>query len=171
MRWLRAESLNGRILRNIGFGVVLAAACHALAAWQLYRAGSDLLVHHGLTGQAEDLADGLRFDAGGLPRLELQTHMQWGYDAYFRHLKYRVLDARGRVLLSSDGETTALVRDGEGFVAAPDRFATLRDGEPMHVVTVPANVQGRALWIQTARSDRFLARAEEAMLPKMVEAS
>ena len=115
MRWLRAESLNGRILRNIGFGVVLAAACHALVAWQLYRAGSELLVHEGLTGQAEDLAEGLRFDGAGVPRLELEAHMQWGYDAFFRHLKYRVVDARGRVLLSSDADTMPLVREGEAF--------------------------------------------------------
>jgi two-component system sensor histidine kinase QseC len=81
------------------------------------------------------------------------------------------MDARGRVLISSDADTMPLVREGERFVAAPDRFATTRDGEPMHVVTVRADVQGRALWIQAARSDRFLALAEEAMLPKMVEAS
>ena len=171
MRWWRADSLHGRILRNIALGAVLAAACHALAAWQLYRAGSEALVHEGLAGQAGDLADALRFDDAGVAHLALDAHMQWGYDAFFRHLQYRVLDARGRVLLSSSADRGPLVRAGGRLVAAPDRFATTREGVAMQVVTVAANVEGRALWVQAARSDRFLALAEEALLPKMVEAS
>lgn len=171
MRCLRADSLNARILRNLAFGMLLAMVCHGLAAWWLYRAGSEALVHGGLTGQAEDIADNLSFDAAGRPRLTIDTHMQWGYDAYWRHMTYRVLDAQGRVLLSSDAARVPLVRERGAFEPRFDRFVIARAGESMQVVTVPARVDGRALWIQAARSDRFLEIAEETIMPVMLETS
>lgn len=171
MRWFRAASLKGRILRNVVAGALLAAACHAVAVSVLYRAGSEAMVHSGLEGQAEDIEERLSFDSQGAPVLALESHMQEGYDAYFLHLQYRVLDVGGRVLLSSHGDPYPLVRQGGAFVPGPDRFAIVRDGESMQVATVAALVDGRALWIQTGRSDRFLALTEEALLPVMVDTS
>ena len=83
MRWLRMRpfSLRGRILRDIGLGLLLVAACHALALTLLYRAGSEMLVHNGLVGQAEDLAVSLSLSPDGVPRLDLSADMAWGYDA------------------------------------------------------------------------------------------
>lgn len=171
MRSWRPTSLNGRILRNVAVGVLLAGACHAAAAFALYRAGSDWLVHNGLVGQAEDIAERARFDAAGRVYATLDAHMQWGYDAYFQHLRHRVVDAEGRVLLASDGDLHPLHREGGAFEARRDRFRIARDGESMQVVTVPATIEGRRVWIQAARSDRFLALAEEAILPVVVEST
>jgi signal transduction histidine kinase len=152
-------------------GVLLAAACHAVAAFALYRIGSDLLVHNGLVGQAEDIAESARFDAGGHVYVWLDSHMQWGYSAHFRHLQYRVVDQDGHVLVASDGDYAPLHREGGAFEARRDRFRVVRDGEAMQVVTVPATIEGRAVWIQAARSDRFLALAEESILPVAFESS
>ena len=173
MRWLRMRpvSLRGRILRDIGLGLLLVAACHALALTLLYRAGSEMLVHNGLVGQAEDLAESLSISPDGVPRLDLSADMAWGYDAYVRHLKYRVLDAEGRVRLSSEGDVQPLVRDAGGVVLGEDRFTAMRDGVALQAVTIPVTVDGHALWIQAARSDRFLALAEEAILPVAVDTS
>ena len=166
-----ACSLAGRLLRALALGLVLAVSAHVLATYVLYRAGSERLVANGLEGQAEDLADGLAYAPDGTLHVRLDRDMAWGYDAYFLHLRYRVLDARGRVLLSSDGDMRPLVRDGGNFRARHDRFESTREGVRMQVVTVPARVEGRALWIQAARSDRFLALAEEALLPVIVDTS
>ncbi|NUS60773.1 MAG: HAMP domain-containing histidine kinase [Lysobacter sp.] len=171
MRSWQPTSLNGRILRNVFVGVLLAAACHAVAAFAFYRVGSDLLVHNGLVGQAEDIAESARFDAGGHVYVWLDSHMQWGYSAHVRHLQYRVIDQEGHVLVSSDGDYQSLHREGGVFEARRDRFNIVRDGEAMQVVTVPATIEGRAVWIQAARSDRFLALAEESILPVVVEST
>lgn len=132
-------------MRGLAFGLLLAIAVHAAATYGLYHAGSERLVANGLEGQAEDLAEGLVFERDGTLRVRLDPDMAWGYDAYFLHLRYRVLDANGRVLLSSDGDKRALIRDGGAFLARHERFEIARDGVTMHVVTVPAQVEGRTL--------------------------
>jgi two-component system, OmpR family, sensor histidine kinase QseC len=170
MRWClrRPDSLKGRILRDIGLGLLLAAAVQAVALTVLYRAGSEALVHNGLSGQAEDLVDHLSAP-GGVPRMTLHDTMHWGYDAYFRHLKYRVLDLQGRVLLSSELDRHALARTGDHVRLAPDRFASERHGVMLQAVTLPVEVDGHRFWIQAARSDKFLQLAEEAILPVVVD--
>jgi signal transduction histidine kinase len=49
------------------------------------------------------------------------------------------------------------------------RFSATRDGVAWQAVTIPATADGKAFWIQAARSDRFLHLAEEAILPVVVE--
>jgi signal transduction histidine kinase len=166
--WLRPKSLRGRLFRDTLLAFLLASGFYVVVLHEIFRAGSDLMVRDGLTGQAEDVADALRFDPEGRLGLGLHEPMKWGYDAYFQNLKYRVLDSGGKVLFSSDGSAAALTRPGKPLYLGEDYFQT---GDAMHVATYPTQTPHGKLYIQTARSDRFFELTAEAMLPVVVETS
>lgn len=168
MRWLRPTSLRGRLFRDTLLAFVLASGFYVVVLHEIFREGSRLMVRDGLIGQAEDIADALRFGPDGTLGLDLHQPMKWGYDAYFQNLKYRVLDTDGTVLLSSDGGAAALTRPGKPLRLAEDYFQTDR---AMHVATYPVRTPRGPLYIQTARSDRFFELTAEAMLPVVVETS
>ena len=170
MRWrlLRPTSLRARLVRDTLLAFLLASVFYVGVLQGIFREGSELMVRDGLRGQAEDLEDALQFDAAGVPSLALHQPMKWGYDAYFQNLKYRVLDARGRVLLASDGGRTSFHRAGAPARLTDDYFQTA-DG--LHVATTPVRTAHGPLIIQTARSDRFFDLTAEAMLPVVVETS
>ncbi|WP_368562188.1 sensor histidine kinase [Pseudoxanthomonas sp. UTMC 1351] len=166
--WLRPKSLRGRLFRDTLLAFLLASGFYVVVLHEIFREGSDLMVRDGLTGQAEDLADALRFDPDGKLGLDLHQPMKWGYDAYFQNLKYRVLDSNGKVLFSSDGSSVALTPPGKPLRLGDDYFQT---GDGMYVATYPTKTQAGQLYIQTARSDRFFELTAEAMLPVVVETS
>lgn len=166
----RTAGLRSRLLRDTAFAVVLAAVFHAAVMLWIFRSGSETLVHDGLRGQAEDLVDALRFAPDGTVNVDMHEPMRWGYDAFTANLRYRVLDAQGRVLAASpDGREP--LRAGpsdpvaEGFTAieTPDgtmRVATLRIASPIG-----------PLYVQTGRSDRFFELTAEAIVPVVLETS
>jgi two-component system, OmpR family, sensor histidine kinase QseC len=168
MRWLRPTSLRGRLFRDTLLAFVLASGFYVVVLHEIFREGSRLMVRDGLMGQAEDIADALRFGRDGTLGLDLHQPMKWGYDAYFQNLKYRVLDSDGTVLLSSDGDAAALTRPGKPLRLAEDYFQT---DQAMHVATYPIRTPRGPFYIQTARSDRFFELTAEAMLPVVVETS
>lgn len=166
--WLRPTSLRGRLFRDTLLAFLLASGFYVVVLHEIFREGSQLMVRDGLMGQAEDVADALRFGPDGKLALDLHEPMKWGYDAYFQNLKYRVLDSGGKVLFSSDGSSAALTRPGKPLRLDEDYFQT---GDAMHVATYPTQTLHGPLYIQTARSDRFFELTAEAMLPVVVETS
>jgi two-component system sensor histidine kinase QseC len=170
-RMLRPRSLRGRLWRDAALGVLVAAACYAAALAAVAHAGSDWLARNGLEGQAEDVGEQLSRDADGALHVALGPRVAHLYAAHAAHLKYRILDAQGRTLVSSESSRLALARNGQAVALSADRFVFGNGGTRMQAVTVPFNFEGRPLWIQVARSDDFLDLAEQTTLPAMQEAA
>src|ERR1700736_5977974 len=101
-RWLR--SLAAQLLCTYVAALILTTCCIACAIW------FGLNQHAGATTQAQlrRVADllhhGLRFDSAGRPEVigPLPFTLSWVYRDFATDLKYRVLDASGVVVLSSE---------------------------------------------------------------------
>lgn len=151
---------------GLGVGLIIVLG---LLYW-VFTANTEKMVMNGLYGQAEEIAAELSFDADDRPRLTMHEPMQWGYDAFFANLKYRILDADGRLLLASDGGTGPLLPpDADSLEDAPDYFSMPGPDGRLHVANFTFEKDGRELIIQTARSDRFSELAAEAIMPAMFE--
>ena len=153
---------------GIGLGIGLVGVL-GLLYW-VSVSKTELMVRDGLFGQAEEIAENLTFDAEGRPHVEMHEPMQWGYDAFFANLKYRILDANGNLLLASDGADEPLLPPGIDSVnGAPDFFSIADPGGSLHVANFTFHKNGRNWIIQTARSDRFSELAAEAIMPAVFE--
>jgi len=175
MRWpgnkvgAMRRSLAGRLLSGILLAVGGTAVGFSLLFQWIVLNNSSLMVQDGLIGQAEEILDNLGTGADGKPQVRMHEPMQTGYDAFHRNLKYRVLDAHGAVLVSSEQDDRPLME----FAAADDaRFSHTDDGGvALSVATIPASHEGRRIYIQTGRSDRFADLAIEAITPAVFQSA
>jgi signal transduction histidine kinase len=154
----RRHHQGGRLGRRLLATFVLASLLSiVLAALVLETAVNwqrSLVLSHGLREQAGWIAAHLQYDAAGRPSaLREPADTAWVYTAATRDWKYRVVDARGAVLLSSDPGAPAFAPAG-AFDAARERFDTVVDGLPLHVVTTSLAGAGHPYSVQTAISDR-----------------
>jgi two-component system sensor histidine kinase QseC len=158
-RWLR--SLAAQLLCTYVAVLILTTCCIACAIW------FGLNQHAGATTQAQlrRVADllhhGLRFDSAGRPEVigPLPFALSWVYRDFATDLKYRVLDASGGVVLSSEDHAAALALPGQPFDSTLSSFTLLSGGETLHVST-EAMVHGtKTYYIQVALSERLAALA------------
>ncbi|MEM1190054.1 MAG: ATP-binding protein [Pseudomonadota bacterium] len=165
-----SRSLLGLLLTYIGVGLGLGLLGVLALIYWVFTANTEMMVRDGLFGQAEEIAEQLRFDDQGQPQLTMHEPMQWGYDAFFANLKYRILDANGDLLLASDGGSGPLLPTGVNeLISAPDYFTVEGSAGRLHVASFRFEHDGRGLIIQTARSDRFSELAAEAIMPAVFE--
>jgi len=173
MRWWSGPRTPSLALRlAVGFAAAFISVASIYAGLQLMlaqRFGS-VVTRMSMEGQTEDFVDGLRFDAAGeVVGVVLEEAEAYGFDAFHANLKYRVLDARGRVVASSEPDGTSLlpqlpVERQHSF------FGVVRlDGVDFHVGAWQREVNGRSYVIQLGRSDRFEALAREAIAPAIAE--
>lgn len=159
-------------LASVGFAtgfLVLALVYMGIHALMTQRFGTHL-VYMSMGGQAEDIAQGLRFDDKGQASVVLEGIDDHGYDAFFANLKYRVLDLQGQVLASSDPLGRSLL---PGLASAQqDGHVDQRtiDGVRFYVGAWQMRIQGREVVIQVGRSDRFAELALSAVGQAMSEA-
>ena len=159
------RSLAGRLLSGILLAVGGVAIGFGLLFQWIVLNNSSLLVKDGLIGQAEEILDNLGTGPDGRLRVRMHEPMQTGYDAFYNNLKYRVLDENGKVLVSSEKDGRPLM----DFVAADDmRFSHMED---LSVATIPATHEGRRIYVQTGRSDRFADLAIEAIAPAVFQSA
>jgi signal transduction histidine kinase len=115
-----------------------------------------------LMNEAHVLEDSLRFDSNGRAvGLVLPNDASWIYQALASDLKYRLLDAQGRVILSSDSSTEALAPTGAVFDPDAALFEMRSGAQRLHVTTVPIARGDRTYYLQAASSERIamLARS------------
>jgi signal transduction histidine kinase len=167
---LAPESLVGLFLTYIVTGLVLGLlGVYSLLYW-VFESNTEIMVRDGLYGQAEEIAEEIRFDANGNASLVMHEPMQWAYDAFFANLKYRVLTPQGELLLASDDARGPLLPpQANSLQEAPDYFILARPDGDLHVAGFAFSRNGRDLFIQTARSDRFSDLAAEAIMPAVFE--
>ncbi|HEY9026640.1 MAG TPA: histidine kinase dimerization/phospho-acceptor domain-containing protein, partial [Burkholderiaceae bacterium] len=160
--WRR--SLGARLLATYLVGLLICTAViSGIVLVKLYLA-TEQSPERRLDAQAEWLIDRLAFDAAGRPSglISEARDAVWIFEGLNDDLKYRVLDADGAVLLSSEPGAAALVPRGERFDPQRPLFTLQPDGgEPLHVLTKPVEHGRRTYYIQTARSqraDQFIQR-------------
>ena len=167
---LLPDSLIGLFLTYIAIGLVLGLlGVYSLLYW-VFESNTEIMVRDGLYGQAEEIAEEIRFDVDGNASLVMHEPMQWAYDAFFANLKYRVLTPQGELLLASDDASGPLLPpEANSLEETPDYFILPRPEGDLHVAGFTFSRDGRELFIQTARSDRFSDLAAEAIMPAVFE--
>lgn len=153
---MRTSSLSSTLLRNTA--VVLLLICglglslyEAAAYW-----GPGLLFSSDLRHNSDGVLAALRLDAQGEPvRMEFAQKKQLMYSALPNDFIYRVLDARGQVLLASDGGAAPFAPDGLRFDPALTYFRVAPAGVALRVITRTLQTPQGRLYVQAARSDRI----------------
>jgi len=163
-RWRR--SLGARLLATYLVGLLVSVIVLSSAVLLKLNFATDAMSEHALEGQARWLERGLRFDASGRPVgvTGEADRLQWIFDALPYDLKYRVLDAEGRVLLSSEADMRPLAAAGQPFDAQRRRLdIDLDNGRSLQVLTMPIERAGRVFYVQAARSERAAPVIDEKM--------
>ncbi|AXF25380.1 two-component sensor histidine kinase [Burkholderia pyrrocinia] len=155
-RWIR--SLSARLW--VTSVIVLAVTLTALAALAVYlfdHFPEQPLGRHELTEDITHVEEGLRFDDAGRPiSVALPKTTAWMFKVLPTEVKYRVLDERGNILLSSSaapGSAPWITGD----LSAIGKFASATiGGEPFDIVTLPVLRAHQVFYVQTATSMRFI---------------
>jgi hypothetical protein len=91
--------------------------------------------------------------------LVLPNDASWIYEALPSDLKYRLLDASGRVVLTSDSRNHALAPAGLSFDSGITLFEIRSGGQRLNVRTVPIIHGDTTYYLQAASSDRIASLA------------
>lgn len=143
------------LLAATGGLVVVMLLAAALLAALLMQEPADA-THQGLEDTARHIERGLRFDPQGHPSyLVLSDKHRAMVDGLPKDFSYRVLDTRGRVLISGDDGPAAQVLATQP-VAALETFSAVSAGDiTLHILNRPLRHAGEDYVIQVARSDRL----------------
>lgn len=112
---------------------------------------------HALDDQLGWLTSNLVFDATGRPSglKDEAADARWVFEGLKDDLKYRVLDADGTVLLSSEPGGRPLAAADQPFDAQLRQFVMQAEGSgTLHAMTERIEHRGRSYYVQTARSVR-----------------
>ncbi|MFC6949615.1 sensor histidine kinase [Paraburkholderia dipogonis] len=116
-----------------------------------------MLQRAGLMENAEEVLQGLNFDAAGQPvSTSLSEQTSWLFQSMPTELGYRVLDEQGKVLLASAGMRS----ESEWLTETPAKSLngierTEIDGKSFAITTLKVSRGGALFYVQTATSVRF----------------
>jgi len=156
-RWPR--SLAAQLLCTYVAALMLTTCFIASVVW--FRSNQD----GGVTTQAQlgKVADllhrSIRFDSAGRPvvGVPLPRDLSWVYHDFAADLKYRILDASGGVIISSEHDAVALAPPGQPFDSTLGSFTLNTGGETLHVRTEPMVHGTKTYYIQVAITERLAA--------------
>jgi signal transduction histidine kinase len=153
-RWV--HSLGARLLATYVAALLLTVAGIIFGIWMLLCRHEDRMTRFDLQNEARLLADSLQFDRNGTPFvMSLPSELAWIYQVLASDLKYRVLDAAGDVILSSEPGGRALVPDGGGaFEPGAALFKLERGSQTLNVMTVAVGSKAD-YYLQAASSKRL----------------
>ena len=156
----------------LGFALAFASTALLVAGLQALLAErfGHLLTRMSMEGQAEDIFDGFVLDREGRVRgVELPPDESLGFDDFFANLKFRVVDASGQVVASSEADRRSLI-PGQSVADQSGFFGVVPiDGRDFFVGAWQRDVQGRTYVLQLARSDRFGLLARQAVTPVITD--
>ena len=166
----RAPSLALRLA--LGFALAFASTALLVVGVQavLAQRFGHLVTRMSMEGQAEDLFEGFVLDAERrVVGVSLEPDDAWAFDDFFANLKFRVLDASGQVVASSEADRRPLLAD-RGVAGQDGFFGVVRlDDRDFFVSAWQREVQGRTYVLQLARSDRFELLARQAITPAIID--
>jgi len=148
--------LSTRLLATTGIALVATVIVLVLLVVQFMLQRPEPLIARELDRGADEITSLIRFDAGGrvsnfaLPDLVRLMYARLPDDGGFR-----VVDAGGKVLASSDGASRPYTIDGKAFDPARIRFDLHRDNFRQHVITKRIGGVDQVLYVQVMRSDRI----------------
>lgn len=152
----KPASLSSRLLTTTAVVLALISGLVMLAIALLLRWGPQALIEADLERHAERVAEGLHFNAAGMPDgVKVDDKMEAVYDALRLDAVYRILDRDGTVLMASDRAATAYAPQGSAFDPMQARFDVQQDGKLLHVLTTPFTHDGRQFYVQIMRSERM----------------
>lgn len=153
---MKRGSLIARLLAATTIALIATATPIAILSYVLITHFPQVLLEADLTGNADEIAEGLVFDAHDKPvGLNVSPGLASIYDALKDDVLYLVVDLQGNVLRASDDIAHALTPVGQGFDPALERFDVPRRGRVLHVATFPLERPGPQYYLQIARSERF----------------
>jgi two-component system sensor histidine kinase QseC len=157
-RW--RHSLAAQLLGTYVAALVLTTCCIAFAIWFGLSQNADPTTHP-LRKVADMIHRSLRFDSAGLPVVvaSLPSDLSRAFHDFSADLKYRVLDASGAVIISSESHATALAPPGQPFDPALDSFTLLSDGGTLHVRSEAMVHGAKTYYIQVGMSERITVLA------------
>jgi two-component system sensor histidine kinase TctE len=156
----------------LGFALAFASTAVLFVGVQALLAErfGDLVTRMSMEGQTEDIFDGFVLDARQhVVGVRLESGDAVGFDDFFANLKYRVLDADGQVVASSEADRRSMLPD-LGIAQQAGYFGVVRfDGKVFFVGAWQRDVKGRPYILQLARSERFALLGREALTPAIAE--
>jgi two-component system sensor histidine kinase QseC len=153
-RWLR--SLAARLLCTYVAALMLTACFVAGAFWFDSSQDDTVSTQAQLRKAADMVHRSVRFDSAGLPvAVLIPSDLSWVFHDFAADLKYRVLDASGRVILSSENGAVALAPPGEAFDATPGTFSFAADGGTLYVRTEVVARGPNTYYLQAGLSKRL----------------
>jgi signal transduction histidine kinase len=128
------------------------------------------VVAHGLDEQAHWIAGRIVYDTAGRPVALRHVHENEHVEGIAdKDWKYRVLDERGAVLLSSDPGAAALAPAGLDFDGRLKNFDVTSDGVTLHVATLAIEHAGARYFVQTGVSERFAMMLRGGLMVPLLE--
>jgi signal transduction histidine kinase len=163
-RWPWTRSLVAQLLVRSLAALLIATALLVALQLNSMDAYPERLTRHMLTEEVAAVRAGISCDASGRPTaVSLQPEATWLFGAIASDLKYRIVDADGKVSFSSDGAPGAIAEAGSSFDPARTEFAVTLAGVSLQTITQPVGERCPATYIQVAGSRRLakLARLGE----------
>jgi signal transduction histidine kinase len=163
----RLRSLAFQLLLTYVGALLLTLVVIAAGLWMLVGRHQELMTRFDLMNETKLLEESLRFDSGGRAiGLVLPNDASWIYEALPSDLKYRLLDANGRVVLSSEAGGDALAPAGAAWDSGTNSFEIRSGGQRLNVRTLPIIRGTTNYYLQAASSDRIalLARTVGSLL-------
>lgn len=152
----------------LGFGLAFASTALVVVGLQAVLAErfGHLLTRMSMQGQTQDIFDGFVLDTQQrVVGVRLPPGDAVGFDDFFANLKFRVLDASGQVVVSSEPDRRSLL-PGRSISEQAGFFGVVAyEGRKFFVGVWQREVHGQPYTLQLARSDRFELLAREAVTP------
>ncbi len=163
---IRMNSLSVNVLVAYVIGAVLSILLIVIIAITIVVSRGDLLSGIDLANTAREMADDLRFDAKGVPigfevdhfDIEDNFDREKFFDSLKQEAAYRVLDATGRVVLSSVTSVVIWPEAGPAGSLERGRFEFEHAGVAMRGATESVVRNGSVWYVQFAVSKRFWQR-------------
>jgi two-component system sensor histidine kinase QseC len=167
----RLHSLAAQLLCTYVAALILTTCCIACVIWLDVKQDVGGATQAQLRKAADLLHRGLRFDSAGLPVvvMPLPHDLSWMYHDFAADLKYRVLDASGGIIISSENGAAALALPGRPFDPTLGSFMLISGGETLHVRTEPMAHGTKTYYIQVAISERLGALARSLVAHLLVD--
>lgn len=173
MTWL--NSLSAKILLAYVAGAVLSIVLIVATAVAIFHYQGDVISGFDVADTTKSFAEELRFDKDGTPvgliggssgqdpRSDFDDRDLKGlYESLKGEAAYRVLDASGKIVLSSAADVTIWPESGAARKLESGRFEFEHEGVVMVAATESVERDGRVWYVQFAVSRRFLHLVYEA---------
>lgn len=168
------NSLSVKVLLAYVAGTALTITLIGLIIFVVVSVQGDILPSAEVSNATKDMTDELRFNSEGVPvgfDIDDFYNFEWIFESLKQETAYRVLDASGKVVLSSAAGEEFWPTSEAARRLQSGRFEFEHQGVAMHGATEPVERDGRTWYLQFAASSRFLELSYNAFAYPLTGAS